>query len=408
MPIFKLAWVASWISILLTSGLDNLKLPISLNNFRVNVVSPIPSSQLPIIALTNSSWFPFKQNKAKSKSKLEAKRGLSEFAVKTTQAWRQAVIWRDTIKTSSCVPQFDSNNVTPAIIPTAHHEPIKWQNLAESSEEMGFSQKLFQVVSYPFVDAEEVTREIPDSIVRVSSYPISTQEYQEMSFNFWDSPRPEIKPNSAAEYQIWVNKHLVAQVSSRNQAHQFAQQLRSVLDYETIDAENIQPVIIEGKPSAQLDGKVLFTLDTTFQTNPDDDLQLTAIKWINNIRVALDASPLDLVEAQQEMFQLVETGEEIGGLASWYGSYFHGRLTANGETYNMHEMTAAHPTLPLNTFLKVTNLENQSRVIVRVNDRGPYIQPRTLDLSLGAARCIDSEDDGVIRYEAVVMKSAPL
>lgn len=92
------------------------------------------------------------------------------------------------------------------------------------------------------------------------------------------------------------------------------------------------------------------------------------------------------------------------GLASWYGPYFHGRLTANGEIFNQNELTVAHKSLPFNTFLKVTNLQTGKAVIVRVNDRGPYIPPRSLDLSRVAARCINSEVAGVVPYEAVIMQ----
>lgn len=73
------------------------------------------------------------------------------------------------------------------------------------------------------------------------------------------------------------------------------------------------------------------------------------------------------------------------GEASWYGPGFHGRKTANGEKYNQRALTAAHPTLPLGTSVKVTNLENDKSVVVRINDRGPFVRGRIIDLSKGAA-----------------------
>lgn len=72
--------------------------------------------------------------------------------------------------------------------------------------------------------------------------------------------------------------------------------------------------------------------------------------------------------------------------ASWYGPGFHGRLTANGETYDQEAMTAAHKSLPFNTLLKVTNPKNEKSIVIRINDRGPYIHGRDLDLSKAAAR----------------------
>src|SRR5246127_5955562 len=76
------------------------------------------------------------------------------------------------------------------------------------------------------------------------------------------------------------------------------------------------------------------------------------------------------------------------GTASWYGSYFQGMETASGEPYNMYDMTAAHPTLPLGSFVKVTNLRNGRAVVVRVNDRGPVVDGRIIDLSYAAARAL--------------------
>ncbi len=77
------------------------------------------------------------------------------------------------------------------------------------------------------------------------------------------------------------------------------------------------------------------------------------------------------------------------GKASWYGKQFHGRTTASGEDFDMFELTAAHRQLPLGTYVKVTNLRNGKWIIVRVNDRGPYIEGRILDLSYSAARMLE-------------------
>jgi rare lipoprotein A len=82
------------------------------------------------------------------------------------------------------------------------------------------------------------------------------------------------------------------------------------------------------------------------------------------------------------------------GEASWYGPGFHGKETASGETFNQGKMTAAHPTLPMGTQATVTNLENSKKVEVRINDRGPYVGDRVIDLSRAAARKLDMEEDG--------------
>jgi rare lipoprotein A (peptidoglycan hydrolase) len=85
------------------------------------------------------------------------------------------------------------------------------------------------------------------------------------------------------------------------------------------------------------------------------------------------------------------------GLASWYGPQFqHGR-TANGDVFEMSELSAAHRTFPLNSFVRVTNLRNDRSVVVRVNDRGPYVAGRVIDLSAEAARQLGFKDEGVVR-----------
>ncbi len=98
------------------------------------------------------------------------------------------------------------------------------------------------------------------------------------------------------------------------------------------------------------------------------------------------------------------------GIASWYGEDFHGWMTANGEIYDMEAFTAAHRTLPLGTAILVTNVENGKQVRVRINDRGPYLYGRVLDLSLAGARALDMVDSGVaaVQIEVVGDQSAGL
>ena len=91
------------------------------------------------------------------------------------------------------------------------------------------------------------------------------------------------------------------------------------------------------------------------------------------------------------------------GIASWYGEDFNGWMTANGEIYDMEAFTAAHRTLPLGTWVLVTNVENGRQVRVRINDRGPYLYGRVLDLSLAGARVLDMVDSGVAAVQVEVV-----
>lgn len=91
------------------------------------------------------------------------------------------------------------------------------------------------------------------------------------------------------------------------------------------------------------------------------------------------------------------------GLGSWYGKKFHGRTTANGEKYNMYEYTAAHKTLPFNTIVEVTNLRNNRKIKVRINDRGPYAKKRIIDLSYLAAKKLGYVAKGVAKLKVKVL-----
>ena len=99
---------------------------------------------------------------------------------------------------------------------------------------------------------------------------------------------------------------------------------------------------------------------------------------------------------------------EAVGVASWYGASYHGRLTANGEIYDMHALTAAHPTLQLPSVVRVTNLDNGRSLVLRVNDRGPFIKNRLIDLSWAAARELGFEQQGLAEVHVQYLGIAAL
>jgi rare lipoprotein A len=91
------------------------------------------------------------------------------------------------------------------------------------------------------------------------------------------------------------------------------------------------------------------------------------------------------------------------GVASWYGEEFQGNTTANGETYDLNELTAAHPTLPFGTTVRVTNLNNRKNILLRINDRGPYIGQRLIDVSWAAAKRLGFVASGTTRVRVEVV-----
>ena len=110
------------------------------------------------------------------------------------------------------------------------------------------------------------------------------------------------------------------------------------------------------------------------------------------------------VQGEQYTPMLPHVGQMFKGVASWYGPNFHGNKTSNGEYYDMHAATAAHKTLPMNTLLQVTNLENHATTIVRVNDRGPFVKSRIIDLSRQAALDIGMIKNGTAKVSLEVLE----
>ncbi len=100
---------------------------------------------------------------------------------------------------------------------------------------------------------------------------------------------------------------------------------------------------------------------------------------------------------------VAKVGDVQTGIASWYGPDFHSKKTSNGETYNMYAQTAAHKTLPMNTMVRVDNLENGKSTIVRINDRGPFVDGRIIDLSNKAAHDIDMVKKGTAKVRVTIL-----
>ena len=112
------------------------------------------------------------------------------------------------------------------------------------------------------------------------------------------------------------------------------------------------------------------------------------------IQVPLKNTPYELDGVWYEPMESAN-GYSEQGVASWYGTKFHGKQTANGEIYDLYKMTAAHKTLPLPSYVKVTNLENNLSIVVRINDRGPFVGDRVIDLSFVAAKKLGFSDVGL-------------
>jgi len=103
--------------------------------------------------------------------------------------------------------------------------------------------------------------------------------------------------------------------------------------------------------------------------------------------------------------KLVHTGDKMYGISSWYGPNFHGKCTSNGEKYNMYARTAAHKTLPMDTVVRVKNLQNGKSTVVRINDRGPFVRGRIIDCSYKAGKELGLDKMGIARVELEVLRT---
>jgi hypothetical protein len=220
------------------------------------------------------------------------------------------------------------------------------------------------------------------------------------------TPHLATAPSAATQFELRLYRHRIGTVNSLVKATQFAQQLQQLIKADRLDPEAIVPRFTGPRPVLQLAPDVVWEIDATMLQSPTMSLQSAAITLANNLRQALGSSPLAADALQLALQGLQASGVRLKGVASWYGPYFHGRLTATGETFDQHDLTAAHRTLPFGTLLQVRNLQNNRTVIVRINDRGPYFGNRSLDLSRAAARCLGGEAAGLINYEALVLRKA--
>lgn len=249
----------------------------------------------------------------------------------------------------------------------------------------------------------------PQILVKASHSSSASPETEESeSTNHIGCVPHSIAPTNSQLFQVWVGKQVVLNLLDAQQAEAVAQKLRNVLVQDTtLDPARFQLRLFQDQPAIYikdgLDGEPLLVVTDELASAFNNDNTLLAIDWMNHLRMAFNGTPMDIAQVQAQMYNLQETPQQIEGQASWYGPWFHGRLTATGEIFDKGELTAAHPSLPFDTYLKVTNLENNKSLIVRINDRGPYIEGRNLDLSHRAAQCLGSEKSGVIPFKAVLM-----
>lgn len=184
-----------------------------------------------------------------------------------------------------------------------------------------------------------------------------------------------------------IQQDVVSLARSLNQASQTA----------GFSAQDIQPVIVGGQHEIRHGEQVLVRLSAGWGKYRKKHPLAAMLDLTNQIRKQLGAAPL------RNYAFLGSSNAHQTGLASWYGGQFHGRRTANGERYNIKEFTAAHKQLPFGTRVLVTNLDSRESVVVKINDRGPFVHKRIIDLSPAAFNSIGRAGQGVMRVKLTVL-----
>jgi rare lipoprotein A len=428
MPLFGLVWATSWVNFFLTSG-QILKVPDYLVNTFPNQVFSIVNS--PIELATPLFSKPLATVVLSSKSSVATLPNLvfwmntGVFQEQSIQAFAHPSVPVAVGENTFCYQQASEQKKDSVQVAsqTQMTSSLRQQPSVRNDSKSTFSQQIWQLVQnlLPGLKRNETVKNpLADSIKLVSTHSGTIPKEQQGAIKPekkgpWQYSQ-QIKKLAVAStskkqelFQVWLKNKLIGQFPQQQQAELMAQQLKQVLLTLPKAAEQsliIEPSLDQGLPALKIGDRLLFKIDAALAKALNQNPELIAIDWINNLRLALGKTPLPLAEAQRKMYQLVATSKTFQGSASWYGTFFHGRQTATGETYDKHELTAAHPTLPFDTYLKVKNRKNGHSIVVRVNDRGPFVPDRNLDLSQEAARCLNSEKAGIVPFEAVVLQPA--
>ena len=430
MPFFGLVWVTSWVSYFLASSQGLLKVPDYLTSvFPAKVFSAVSSPiEIPTplfpTQLYSGLWSSNSSVATVPNLAFQMGASTSEFRFQPAQAPVRPTYGIKGVEKAFCRPESEPEKDFLSVAPTPQYSSASWRETSSRDvSKATLPKQIWQVMQnlLPWRQrVEPVEPSLASSVMVVSTHSgdqaeeKQNGEVQRVKRGFWRYSQMLMRrvvatPTSTDEerFQVWVKGRLIAQFPNQQQANLMAQRLKQFF-YEPSDpylnASPIEPALFDGLPGVKVGLRLLFKVDDALAADLDRNPELLAIEWANNLRLALGKVPLKLAEAQRRMYNLIETQRTFEGRASWYGPYFHGRSTATGETYSQYELTAAHPSLPFDTYLKVRNLENGNAVIVRINDRGPYVANRTLDLSREAARCINSEKVGIVPIEAVIMQ----
>lgn len=198
-----------------------------------------------------------------------------------------------------------------------------------------------------------------------------------------------------SEVYVRLNRVVVLKGDDGSMAESIAAKINTAFAMGRLRADRIVPGRRNNQYAIMLGREPLITIDAKLASAQGARPATLTMKWMDNLRTALGGRPFAQVASRGGMFI---SGSAVGH-ASWYGPGFHGRRAASGERFDQNALTAAHKTLPFGTLVLITNLRNKQSVIVRINDRGPYIPGRQIDLSAAAARSVGISGVGRVRMD---------
>lgn len=185
-------------------------------------------------------------------------------------------------------------------------------------------------------------------------------------------------------------KETIEDLSPKQQAFAVARHLNELQFDHQLSPEKLEVIMDKNIFKAQIGTYTLFAITKDMARPYNKSAAALSLEWVDQLRIALGAPPSKSLQFQS-------------GKASWYGRKFHGRKTASGERYNMNSLTAAHRFLPFGTRVLVTNTNNNQSVMVRINDRGPFIAGRIIDLSPAAFKRISHVGRGILNVKLRVV-----
>lgn len=201
-----------------------------------------------------------------------------------------------------------------------------------------------------------------------------------------------------ADVYLKIQRVLSLPGDDGTRANAIAEALNKAQAQGRLRPDQITPARRNGQLTILAGKEVLIVVDDKMASAAGTKAPLLAMRMLDNLRTAMGGRPFQTASRGLGIGGAL-TGRSITGHASWYGPGFHGRRSASGERFDQNQMTAAHKTLPFGTLLLVTNTANHRSCLVRINDRGPYVAGRMIDLSAAAARAVGIGGVGTVRID---------